>query len=84
MTTINYPGTVNDLAVGDIVEYQPFGGGTRIVKVTNVDAGDYPDRGGVFDGKLVDAPHSPNGVWGYGEQIRSIRKPITRKVQVQS
>jgi hypothetical protein len=64
MTTINYPGTVTDLAVGDI--------------------GDYPDRGGVFDGKLVDAPHSPNGVWGYGEQIRSIRKPITRKVQVQS
>lgn len=68
--------------VGDIVEYEPFGGSRRLVLVTarydhdvkrGLNRADCSCRDAErpgFDGQVVGTPG--DGVWGYDSQIRSV------------
>ena len=63
-----------EYSIGDIVTYQPFGGGTRRVKVT---AKDINKGRPCFDGQLVDEAGRtiPAGtVWGYDYQILMVKR----------
>jgi hypothetical protein len=63
-----------DYKVGDIIEYTPFGGGTRRVEVTHREADIKNGRPG-FDGTLVGASHElGQRVWGYDRQITRVVK----------
>ncbi len=57
-----------DYAAGDVIVYQPFGGGLRRVlveqRLVNVKKG----RPG-FDGVVVSGPEKGRPVWGYDYQI---------------
>jgi len=56
---------VIDFSTGDVVAYEPFGGGERVVVVT----GRSPHNGQpAFDGTLIGAD-VPMEVWGYDDQI---------------
>lgn len=67
--------------VGDVVSYLAFGGVRRVVLVTNKESDIKNGRSG-FDGVLVDeityqpieAGEYGNGVWGYDDQILTVRK----------
>lgn len=54
--------------VGDVIEYRPFGGGTRRVLVDLVEDDIKNGRPG-FDGRVVGSNAS---VWGYDEQITRV------------
>ena len=56
---------------GDIIEYSPFGGGTRRVRVTAVHADVKNGRPG-FDGELVTPLDEHTSVWGYVSQVTRI------------
>lgn len=53
--------------VGDVIAYSPFGGGERVVVVSNRDV---HNGRGAFDGSLRDDPTF--GVWGYDSQITRV------------
>lgn len=60
---------MRDYKVGDIIEYSPFGGGIRRVRVTARHA-DVKNGEPGFDGELVDSSHAlGNEVWGFDRQI---------------
>lgn len=61
-------------AEGSIIEYRPFGGGTRRVEVTLVDFDIKNGRPG-FDGRLAndgDASTEQGTVWGYCDQVTRV------------
>lgn len=58
-----------DFKTGDIIEYTPFGGGTRRVEVTEMHADIKNGRAG-FDGILVDS--NRDEVWGYTDQVTRV------------
>lgn len=54
--------------VGDVIRYQPFGGGWRDVLVDEKDDDIKNGRSG-FGGRIVSGPDTGMGVWGYDYQI---------------
>lgn len=62
---------MHEYEVGDVVEYRPFGGGLRAVRVCDKDSDIKNGRPG-FDGYLLDEEgdeFKEATVWGYDEQI---------------
>lgn len=60
---------MNEYKVGDEIEYRPFGGGVRRVRVTGKHADVKHGEPG-FDGELVVGSHAlGTEVWGYDHQI---------------
>lgn len=55
-----------------LVEYTPFGGGRRLVRVMTVEEDIKNGRPG-FDGVIVDGAERGTEVWGYVDQITGIR-----------
>lgn len=71
---MSYPGRFNpqpSYEVGDTIEYQPFGGGRRRVRVTGKEADIKNGRAG-FDGVVVAGPDDGMTVWGYDGQITAV------------
>jgi hypothetical protein len=61
-----------DYQVGDIIEYRPFGGGIRRVRVTAKHADVKNGKPG-FDGELLEGQHAlGHEVWGYNSQVVSV------------
>jgi len=58
--------------VGDIIEYNTFGGGSRRVAVTNREPDVKNGRPG-FDG-IMSTPEGTVSVWGYDDQIVRVVK----------
>ena len=56
--------------VGDIIEYQTYGGGKRVVLVSNKEAKIKNGKPG-FDGSTITGP-GPELVWGYDYQITRV------------
>lgn len=58
---------------GSVIQYSPFGGGTRTVLVDEKSSDIKNGRPG-FGGTLVDAADGPVSVWGYDSQIIGVVK----------
>ena len=67
-----------DYQIGDVITYQPFGGGTRRVRVTHKEPDIKNGRPG-FDGQLIgDVPDGlGDGVWGYDDQILMVSRRVS-------
>jgi hypothetical protein len=63
-TTKGHPVDI-DFSIGDVVRYEPFGGGERTVVVTHRAEHNGQDA---FDADLI-GTDEPRGVWGYADQI---------------
>jgi hypothetical protein len=61
-----------DYEAGDVIVYQPFGGGLRRVRVEQRLANVKRGRPG-FDGVVVSGPENGQPVWGYDYQIVPLR-----------
>jgi hypothetical protein len=61
-----------DYEAGDVIVYQPFGGGLRRVRVEQRLANVKRGRPG-FDGVVVSGPEKGQPVWGYDDQIVPLR-----------
>lgn len=59
---------------GAIVAYTPFGGGSRNVRVDNVEDAIKDGQSG-FDGVVVDGPEKGMGVWAYNDQVTAVLEP---------
>lgn len=60
-----------DYSAGDIIEYIPYGGRLRRVRVDSRDPDIKNGRAG-FDGVVVDGDEQGFTVWGYDSQIKRI------------
>lgn len=60
-----------DYRENSIIEYSPFGGGTRRVRVTNVEDEVKNGMPG-FDGDLLDGEIVVGQVWGYSDQVTRV------------
>lgn len=68
--------TIENLAIGDVIQYAAFGGEVRTVRITNLDSDIKNGREG-FDGEMVDGAF-PGYCWGYCYQIlRVLNKDAT-------
>ena len=64
-----------DYQVGDIVTYQPFGGGMRRVRVTHKEPDIKRGEPG-FDGVLLGGEDAGELVWGYDDQILMVSRRV--------
>ena len=62
-----------DYEVGDVVEYETFGGRPRRVLVS-YKSHDIKNGEPGFDGTLIGPGSEPFGVWGYSRQIIAVHK----------